>query len=198
MQCLFRFLIWCLFLACLPTASTAQTPYLQELAEHRRYLDSVYRYTDASPLKASDRANFKGLAYFAPDTAFRVQASYKAIPKKRIKIKVTHQSKPRWFVRVGELVFTLQGKEYKLFAYQDERAHRKPPRIFFVPFYDETSGKETYGGGRYLDIFAPKDTVILDFNYAYAPYCAHNDQYACPIPPKENRLKVKILAGERQ
>jgi uncharacterized protein (DUF1684 family) len=66
----------------------------------------------------------------------------------------------------------------------------------FLPFTDLTNGNETYGSGRYIDLRIPeRETIIIDFNKAYNPYCAYNYGYACPIPPKENKLKVEIRAG---
>ena len=68
----------------------------------------------------------------------------------------------------------------------------------FLPFADATSGKETYPSGRYLEVHElPDGRVVADFNYAYNPYCAYNEQWTCPIPPAENRLPVAIRAGER-
>ena len=66
----------------------------------------------------------------------------------------------------------------------------------FVPFRDATSGKTSYGGGRYLDINIPKDgNVVLNFNLAYNPYCAYTNGWYCSIPPAENTLKVEVKAG---
>jgi uncharacterized protein (DUF1684 family) len=71
-------------------------------------------------------------------------------------------------------------------------------KYLFVPFTDLTSGKETYGGGRYLDLEVPDgDSLEVDFNYAYNPYCAYTDGYSCPIPKPESRLSISILAGEK-
>lgn len=71
-------------------------------------------------------------------------------------------------------------------------------QALFVPFVDETSGKETYGSGRYLDLEQARgDDYVLDFNMAYNPYCAYNDDYVCPIPPRENKLPIEIRAGEK-
>jgi len=71
--------------------------------------------------------------------------------------------------------------------------------LLFVPFRDGTSGKETYGGGRYFDCEIPPigNSILLDFNKAYNPYCAYNPRFSCVIPPEENRLKIKIEAGEK-
>ena len=68
---------------------------------------------------------------------------------------------------------------------------------YFLPFRDATSGKETYGAGRYLDVPRGENgQVVVDFNYAYSPYCAYGDAYSCALPPRENWLTVPIEAGE--
>ena len=70
--------------------------------------------------------------------------------------------------------------------------------FLFLPFKDLTNGKETYGGGRFMDILIPDtDKIILDFNKAYNPYCAFSHRYSCPLPPFENWLKTEIPAGEK-
>src|SRR5262249_20654720 len=70
---------------------------------------------------------------------------------------------------------------------------------FFIPFMDATAPAETYGAGRYLDPEAMQDgKLLVDFNLAYNPYCAYNELWSCPIPPRENRLKVPIQAGEKK
>jgi uncharacterized protein (DUF1684 family) len=97
---------------------------------------------------------------------------------------------------LGKVSFEIEGNSFELQVYQTER----DPDYYFVPFTDLTSGKETYGAGRYaelqLDHHEP-GKFVLDFNMAYSPMCAYNDNYSCPIPPKANRLNVKILAGEK-
>ena len=66
----------------------------------------------------------------------------------------------------------------------------------FIPFNDLTNGNETYDGGRYLDLKTTSEsTIVIDFNKAYNPYCAYNDKYSCPIPPRENDLPIEIKAG---
>jgi uncharacterized protein (DUF1684 family) len=104
------------------------------------------------------------------------------------------------YVKYGELHFTLSGKTHVLTVYQNLELVQKPEYkdYLFIPFMDETNGFDTYGGGRYLDFRIPADTTAtLDFNMAYNPYCAYSPHYSCPIPPAENHLQVKILAGEK-
>jgi uncharacterized protein (DUF1684 family) len=94
--------------------------------------------------------------------------------------------------------FTLLGASHALELYQGEDMMTKAgfEDYLFLPFLDETNGIETYGGGRYIDARIPKgDTLIIDFNTAYNPYCAYNSNYSCPVVPRANYLKVKIKAG---
>jgi uncharacterized protein (DUF1684 family) len=103
-------------------------------------------------------------------------------------------------VKYGELAFSLNGKEFKLNIYQNLGLINKEgyEDYLFLPFLDETNGIESYGGGRYVDARIPEGaTMIIDFNKAYNPYCAYNHKYSCPIPPKENHLDIKVLAGVR-
>src|SRR5690606_24948076 len=83
--------------------------------------------------------------------------------------------------------------------YQNQDLIKQPTyqTYLFIPFTDATTGQDTYATGRYLDFSIPQgqDSVWLDFNKAYNPYCAYGDGYSCPIPPKENQLAVRIEAG---
>ncbi len=97
------------------------------------------------------------------------------------------------YQRVGRVSFDLEGKSCELFLYSQE----ENPAVCFVPFRDKTSGVETYGAGRYLEAELSADGwVEIDFNYAYNPYCAYNENWSCPLPPMENWLTVPIRAGE--
>jgi uncharacterized protein len=88
-----------------------------------------------------------------------------------------------------------EGAVVRLHAY---RAAEGKDHGLFVPFRDATSGKETYGAGRYLDLEPREDDLYeLDFNRAYHPYCAYDDAWSCTLPPPENRLPVRVEAGER-
>ena len=98
----------------------------------------------------------------------------------------------------GVLSFMLKGEEYELSIYQGkDLMHREGFEDYlFLPFFDETNGDETYGGGRYIDARIPEgDIMTIDFNKAYNPYCAYNDKYSCPIVPRKNYLAMKVEAG---
>ncbi|NNC85503.1 MAG: DUF1684 domain-containing protein, partial [Bacteroidia bacterium] len=99
----------------------------------------------------------------------------------------------------AKLTFQLDGKDYQLFAYQNQKERDENDEYkdyLFIPFTDLTNGETSYGGGRYLDMKIPKtNEVELDFNTSYNPYCCYNDKYSCPIPPMENHLLIEINAG---
>jgi len=139
------------------------------------------------------RREFAGLSWFPVDESYRVTAQYLpyASPKEvqipNILGDVDKMSSP------GEVVFTLQGKQLRMEAVQDD-----PNSLWFI-FRDMTSGKETYGAARFLYSALPANgKVVLDFNEAYNPPCAFNPYTTCPLPPLENRLPVRIEAGEKK
>ena len=96
----------------------------------------------------------------------------------------------------GRLYFSLKGVPQVLEVY---RAHEAQDEYLFLPFFDKTSGVSTYGGGRYIDLSYPlADSVLIDFNKAYNPYCAYNPKYACALVPAVNTLSVAVEAGEKR
>jgi uncharacterized protein (DUF1684 family) len=104
----------------------------------------------------------------------------------------TTNGKEQVFRRYGIVHFEVDGAAAQVTLYSSAGSHE-----VFLPFRDATSGKETYGAGRYLDLRAHGDEVVIDFNYAYNPNCAYNPDWNCPLPPAENWLKVPIRAGEK-
>lgn len=109
---------------------------------------------------------------------------------------ITSKGTRQAYLRYGTFSFELKGKKLRLFVYKS--AEDPYTRSLFVPFSDATSGHETYGAGRYLDLEEHGgDVYELDFNGSYNPFCAYNDGYICPVPPSENKLPVEILAGEK-
>jgi len=137
------------------------------------------------------RANFTGLHWFPIDESYRVTAKY--VPYDQAKaVDIQNLAGDDLKLPVtGYVAFTLHGLEYRLEAEADESG-----ALTFV-FRDLTAGKETYAASRFLDTDAPENgEVVLDFNEAYNPPCAYNPYTTCPLPPQENRLKVRIEAGE--
>lgn len=166
--------------------------YRQQVEEERKKKDEFFRTGSDSPL--TDKTNFKGLSYFAPDPAYRLVARLEPFADKTQKL-VVHMTdgSEETYDKFAHAVFTLNGETCRLLVvkFQD---------TYSVLFRDATSGKESYGGGRYLEIPTAQITdsqILLDFNTAYNPYCAYNPTYACPLPPAENTLPVAVNAGER-
>jgi len=139
------------------------------------------------------RRNFHGLQWFPAKEAYRITARWVAEPKKIPILNIIGQTEESECP--GYAVFQLAGQELKLYPIIEEPGDNQ---LFFI-FKDQTSGKETYGAGRFLYSEMPKDgKVVLDFNKAYSPPCSFTPYATCPLPPPENRLAVPIEAGEKK
>jgi uncharacterized protein len=178
-----------------------RSKYIKSVRTERQEKDKEMRTDSLSPIPAEKRAGFPGLTYFRPKTAFRKEAAFTRYDQMtHFFMKTTTSRMPEYAV-YGEVSFRHQGKKYTLNVYQNIELSKKPEYrdYLFIPFNDLTNGAETYGGGRFLDITETgADTLILDFNKAYNPYCAYNHKYSCPVPPEENNLDLHIRAGEKK
>lgn len=170
--------------------------YPLKIEEERKEKDETFKNGEESPLTEEQKEQFSGLNYYPVDEKYKVKAVFSLNPKKE-KIKLTYTDGSRkTYLKYGFATFELEGIPQKVAIlkpvfFEDEE-------YLFLPFYDETSALETYGGGRYLDLEPdPDDFITLDFNRAYNPYCAYNAEYRCPIPPKENKITIAIKAGEK-
>lgn len=140
--------------------------------------------------------------FFPIDATFRVAAQFTRIIDTSGFIIKTHSGQEKKHFVYGSLTFKIKKKKHQLYIYQSASLMSKEgfEDYLFLPITDLTSGKESYGGGRYLD-FTLGDIVnnilVIDFNKLYNPYCAFGQGFNCPIPPKENFLSAKIKAGER-
>ena len=151
-----------------------------------------------SPIPEPERAAFQGLPYYPIDEGLRFEAlkldPYAGDEPTSFTIP-TSDGKLRPADRAGTFRFTIGSVACALTGYALEH---DPSGSVFVPFLDATSGTETYGAGRYLDLEPEEDgTYTLDFNLAYHPSCVFDAKYSCPLTPAENRLPVRIEAGER-
>jgi uncharacterized protein (DUF1684 family) len=181
-------------------AGRAEPDYVQTIAAARTEKDQAFKESGDSPLKPDERATFKGLDYFPPDESYRIAAALRVAAENEqvVSTMPTSTGKVRQMRRVGSLEFNLKGQPLSLVAFLEDSPSGRSSRRLFVPFSDLTSGTETYPAGRYLDLEAtPTGLYDLDFNRAYNPYCAYNETYDCPLPPKENRLNIAIRAGEK-
>ncbi len=172
--------------------------YAEAIEQYRAEKDAYYRTGGHSPIPEAERKAFTGLPYYAVDPALRFDGrtlepytgnlpSDFEIPTSDGKLRPAH--------RAGKLTFDLDGERRALTAYTFDAGDEES---LFVPFLDRTSGTETYGAGRYLDLDPGEDgTYTLDFNLAYHPSCVYDPRFSCPLTPQENRLPVRIEAGER-
>ena len=105
---------------------------------------------------------------------------------------------PADFRKYGSLIFNLNDEKYTLTAYEnlDYLDVEGYENYLFLPFLDQTNGYETYGGGRYIDLYQyDNDSILIDFNRAYNPQCVYDENFSCPIVPRENLLNFRIEAG---
>jgi len=175
--------------------------YRDAIEGFREDKDDFFRTHARSPVPAAERAAFNGIPYFPIDEALRFEdrplEPYTGAEPSNFQIPTTDgQLRPAH--RAGVLRFEIEGQPLQLTAYRFDGADGGDGEALFVPFLDGTTGTESYGAGRYLDLDPEDDgTYWLDFNLAYHPSCVYDPQYSCPLTPAENRLPVRIEAGER-
>lgn len=171
--------------------------YTFRIQQGRTEKDHWFREAHDSPIPHALRPAFTGLECFPVDAALRFQVRLVEHTDEEVLTFPTSKGTQQQYVRHGYFEVPVGGQSVRLNAYRPVHAHG-PHEYLFVPFRDGTSGKETYGAGRYLDLEPNSSGVYdLDFNLAYNPYCAYSDDYVCPLPPPENWLPVPIRAGEK-
>jgi uncharacterized protein (DUF1684 family) len=175
------------------------------LAAWRAERDRLFKEHPQSPVPEESRNGFPGLAWFDPDPAYRVQARLVEGDGDVLEIDTGGEDGVIRYRRIGSLRFRLAGEECSLTVLSIVGYGGG----LFVPFRDATSGRQTYGGGRYLfdtikntdagclEVTPGSSEVVIDFNWAYHPSCYYNPRWACPLAPRENWLPVPIAAGER-
>ncbi len=172
---------------------------LAAVKKFQKELNAEYLNPKESPLRGDNQANFKKHPFFPVDWDYNVTAKF-VKTKNPVPFELpTSSGAFKQYQEYGKAEFQLDGKTYTLTVYQslDLMKLEQYKDHLFLPFRDETNGKETYGGGKYMDLKIPKnDEIILDFNLSYQPYCAYNAvDYNCPIVPENNKLPVRIEAG---
>ncbi|GAB3571047.1 DUF1684 domain-containing protein [Spirosoma luteolum] len=173
-------------------ANVDPAAYRADMLAKRAKKDETFRNGTDSPL--TDKTGFTGLLYFAPDPAYRVEGRLEPFADKTQKLVVRmSDGSEEVYEKFAHAVFRLNGETCRLLVVKVEDTYS-------ILFRDKTTGQDTYGGGRYIELNPTEFTdnrVILDFNTAYNPYCAYNPSFACPLPPAENTLPVAVRAGER-
>jgi hypothetical protein len=188
------FVVLFMLFAC--SSNTEDPAYRQEIAAERMAMNEHFFNPKESPLDATLFSQFKGLKFFPVQEKYRVQATLTLLENQEVfNLPHSHdRSKP--YKQYAKVSFQLEGNRYELIVL--EQAEKRPgsENYLLLPFTDETSGKTTYGGGRYIDLDKSAGTKItLDFNRSYHPYCLYNSDYTCPIPPSQNHLPIAIEAG---
>lgn len=175
--------------------------YIASIKDFQNNLNLEFKNKNESPLTEEDRIKFKSLDFFPIDSTYQIHAKLELEKDAKIFSMPTTTDRLPLYKKYGKATFIIDGKELTLSIYQNQDLIQQPnyKNYLFIPFTDLTNGKETYGGGRYIDLEIPSgDTIVIDFNKAYNPYCAYNSKYSCPIPPKENNLNVSIKAGVKK
>ena len=172
--------------------------YINEIKQWQAELNKEFADSAESPLSEQDRLRFHSLDFYPIDIRYRTTARFvRTENEKEFGMKTTTQRRPT-YVRYGIAYFTLFGQSFHINIYQNIRLSKteKYKDYLFMLFTDRSSGKGSYAGGRYIDLRIPTgDSLIIDFNKAYNPYCAYNHKYSCPIPPEEDYIDFEIKAG---
>jgi len=168
---------------------------MSEIEAFRQAKDNFFRKGPGSPLTPEQAKDFHGLVYFPENSTLRFELPLeKYVDPARVQMQ-TSTGSVQEYLKVGQVEFQVNGEDAALQVYEST----DHPGSYFIPFTDATAPAESYGAGRYLE---PEEMhageITLDFNLAYNPYCAYNERWSCPIPPAENRLKVRIEAGEKK
>jgi uncharacterized protein (DUF1684 family) len=164
---------------------------MTELEQFRQSKDQFFKQHRQSPLTPEQRRTFTGLNYFPENPALDLVLPIEKFPTPETITIQTSTGDEQTYVRYGKIRFQVEGQEVELTVFASDHG-------YFLPFVDSLRGTETYGAGRYLD---PEELsngqLQVDFNLAYNPYCAYNENWSCPLTPFENHLKVAIRAGEK-
>jgi uncharacterized protein len=199
----FYYFVFCIFLAHgSGFAQTAKSKIIDDNMAWRKKMNEEFRDTARTPLTKEGLKVFKEIEFFPVNIKYRVVAKLVLTPDEKPFEMPRSKGNTGTYRKYGVATFTLNGKDCKLSVYQYMKLinDSQYKNDLFLPFKDLTNGKQTYGGGRFIELLIPEgDELVIDFNKAYNPLCCyHNPKYSCPIPPEENHLQVKILAGEKK
>ncbi len=188
------------FLFTVSTSVVSGQSYLEKMEVNRKLYINAFLTDAHSPLTKKD---IKHLDFYPIDSNYKVIGMVQLTPDAEPFDMPTSLGIMKRYVQYGVVSFQLHDSVFKLNMYQSMKLREQEAYKdhLFVPFNDNTNYTDTYGGGRYLDFKMPDITgnsIIIDFNMAYNPYCAYSGGYACPVPPAENKLQTNIRAGEKK
>ncbi|KQT17064.1 hypothetical protein ASG31_11945 [Chryseobacterium sp. Leaf404] len=192
-------IILCISIFLIPFFGFSQKKEIKEINKFQKELNEGYLNPEETPLRDDNFKNFKAHPFFPINLKYRITAKFEKNENPEPFDLPTSSGKSKQYQEFGKAYFNLDGKDFILNIYQslDLMKLEEYKDHLFLPFGDLTNNKETYGGGKYVDLKIPKgDTIEIDFNQSYHPYCAYNAyDYNCPIVPQENRLSIEIKAG---
>ena len=178
----------------------SQDAYKEEIMNYiLKYKRELVRDTH-SPIT---RADLQYIDFFDPDPAYRVKCKITKLKDRKFIDFATSSGKKRKYRKYAMLTCPLKDTVITIYAYESKRLleSEQYKDYIFLPFSDLTNDESTYGGGRYIDLnrkdFAG-DSIVIDFNKAYNPYCAYSYGYSCAVPPVENFIEMEIKAGEKK
>jgi uncharacterized protein len=183
-------------------AQTSKAKVMEDNMAFRKKMNEEFRDTAETPLTKEGLIAFKEIDFFPIREKYCIVAKLVLTPDEKPFEMPRSKGNTGTYRKYGVTIFTLNGKECSLSVYQYMKLINDLQYMndLFLPFKDLTNGKQTYGGGRFLELVIPEGNELpIDFNKAYNPLCCyHNPKYSCPIPPAENHLQVKVLAGEKK
>lgn len=171
-----------------------------EIQDFQAEQNEHYLNKKTSPLTRKERRNFGGHEFYSVDLSYVVEAKFIKILKEDTVELMSSSGNVKYYRPYATISFEIGGIDCELTAYQSMRLRNieEYKNYLLLPFRDATSGKSSYGGGRYLDIEITTDsTIVLNFNLAYNPYCAYTSGYNCTVPPEKNTLTAAVKAGLR-
>lgn len=174
---------------------------VKAVEKFQKEINTEYADVKTSPLMADDLATFDTLDFYPINEKFFVTATFVRTEKEKPFGMKTSTERTPTYIKYGEVHFTIDGQALKLNVYRNIELSKKKEfkEYLFLPFSDLSSGNESYIGGKYIDLKIPKgNTIAIDFNTSYNPYCAYNHKYSCPIVPLENDLNIEIRAGVKK
>lgn len=184
----------------LSTHAQTEAEIISEIEKYHTDANKEFANPETSILDSLDVLSFTHLEFYPINLKYRVEAKLTYTPNAEPFLMKTSTSRTPEYVKYAKANFTLDGKDIEISIYKSTRPIEKPEDDYvFIPITDLTSGDGSYGGGRYLEVDVPTgDTMIIDFNFLYNPYCAYSHRWSCPVPPQENDILIRIEAGVKE
>ena len=184
-----------IFIYSFNSGSESELSYPDEIQQYRMEKNEFMRNSNESPFKSDQKTRFSGLNYFPVNENLIIKADFEPERSFRTRILPMSTGEQEEYNVYGYANFAFNNQIHRLLIFKSADSKEE---ALFLPFFDKTNEITTYGGGRYLEPELISDNkILLDFNYAYNPYCAYSPDYMCPLPPLENRLEIPVNAGEK-